>query len=103
LAISNDALTPSVSDNPISKNFAHANAGLANLHGHTHSNPHSNGYNSHIHGNFRETYQVQESIDKEVEEFKAVLKNETIYAHQVKKVKPKISDEWIQYISSAQN
>ena len=37
-------------------------------------------------------------MDKEIEEFKTKIKNETIHANDVRKVKPKISKEWIQHI-----
>jgi hypothetical protein len=38
-------------------------------------------------------------IDKEIEEFRNKIKNESVHANDIRKVRPKISVEWIQYIT----
>ena len=40
-----------------------------------------------------------EDIDKEVEEFKKIIKNQTKHANVMKKVKPVITHDWIEFIS----
>lgn len=40
-----------------------------------------------------------EQIDKEIEEFRAKIKNSSINANSVNKVKPKISIDWLQHIT----
>jgi hypothetical protein len=38
-------------------------------------------------------------IDKEIEEFKNKIKYESKHANDIRKVKPKLSVEWIQYVT----
>lgn len=52
--------------------------------------------------NTKEKQPVQtsfEQIDKEIEEFKTKIISCSINANNINKVKPKISGEWLQYLS----
>lgn len=43
--------------------------------------------------------QMNDQVDKEVEDFKLLIQTESINANHVRKIRPKISVEWIQCIS----
>lgn len=38
-------------------------------------------------------------MDREIEEFKNKIRYESIHANEIRKVKPKLSVEWIQYVT----
>lgn len=44
-------------------------------------------------------YLSHSELDKEIEDFKNKIKYESIHANDIRKVKPKLSVEWIQYVT----
>jgi hypothetical protein len=44
-------------------------------------------------------YLSNSEVDKEIEDFKNQIKYESIHANDIRKVKPKLSVEWIQYVT----
>lgn len=59
-----------------------------------------NSFNAQIQNTSTNSLHLSNSeVDKEILEFKNKIKYESVHANDIRKVKPKLSGEWIQYVT----